>query len=381
MINEDGKNVCRLRISLAEVGGFSCCFAQVIPLKGYVAEAALVQAAVEDQGGKETRRTQLAYALRKSGLNPGGCKTAAEADCPPDAPVGDVLRDILLKLLDTMELNEAGAALGRDTEFLHDFRVALRRSRSALTMFKDVFPQKEHSYFREKLSKLFSRTGSARDLDVYLKKIQEYKALLPDDMRDALSPAEKYIIRLSKKEHERIASLLGSEEYRALKAEWRSFLSAEAVTKESGRSVRESSASVIKKAYGRIYKAGKHLHSESPAEEIHSVRIACKKLRYALEFFRPLFPRKETEALTGKLKRLQDALGAHQDYEVQRGKLLYYTKEAGKRLKDQSSLTLASGYLARYLDELQKAEREKCLELIEDFVSAKMRRLINEMLK
>ncbi|MGE4498119.1 MAG: CHAD domain-containing protein [Deferribacterales bacterium] len=379
--NEDGKTVCRIRLSSAEVNAFSCCFAEIIPLKGYGGEAAFVQAALEDQSGRETRRSQLAYALRKSGLRPGAYKTTAEADCTPDTPAGDVLRSILLQLLDIMEMNEAGAVRGRDPEFLHDFRVALRRSRSAFSMFKGAFPQEEHSYFREKLSELFSRTSLARDLDVYLKKIQEYKDLLPDDMRGGLAPVERYLIRYRRKEHERIVSLLGSAEYAGLKAEWRSFLTHETHTEEGGRSVRNSAREVIKKAYGRIYKAGRRLHGESPAEEIHRVRISCKKLRYALEFFRPLFPVKETDTVTRKLKRLQDALGAHQDYEVQREKLLYYTEEASKKLKNKAVLPLASGYLARYLDELQKTEREKCLELIDDFVSVKMRGLINEMLK
>lgn len=381
IINEDGKTICRIRLSTVGINDFSCLFAELMPLKGYDREGAMVQAALEDQGGKGTLRSPIAHALRKSGLRPGAYSTSAEADCAPDAPVADVLRDILLKLLNIMEQNEAGAAEGLDSEFLHDFRVALRRSRSAFTMFKGVFPPEEHAYFRTKLSELFSRTNSARDLDVYLRKIQEYRTLLPDDMRDDLMPVEKYLARSRKKEHERIVSLLGSAEYADLKAEWRSFLSHETHTEEGRLSVRDSAAEVIKKAYGRIYKEGRDLHGESPAEEIHRVRIGCKKLRYALEFFRTIFPEKAADGVTKRLKRLQDALGAHQDYEVQREKLMYYTEEAAKRLKKPVSMSLASGYLARYLDELQKAEREKCLELIEDFVSAKTRGLINEMLK
>ncbi|QAR33884.1 CHAD domain-containing protein [Geovibrio thiophilus] len=381
IINEDGKTVCRLGLTEISTDGFSCYFAELMPMKGYEKEAALVQAALEDQGGKETRKSPPVYALRKSGLKPGAYKTSAEADNIPDARTGDVLRDILLQLLNIMEQNEEGVTRGRDPEFLHDYRVALRRSRSAFSMFRGVFPPEEHSHFRERLSGLFALTSLSRDLDVYIKKIREYREILPEDMRDELLPVEKYLINSKKKEQGKLIALFGSEEYRSLKSDWRDFLTREIHTEQGERCVRDSAAEVIKNAYGKILKSGRRLHAGSPAGEIHRVRIGCKKLRYALEFFRPLFPEKAADTVTKKLKNLQDALGAHQDYEVQREKLLYYTEEAAKKLKNPLNLSVASGYLARYLDELQSAERDKCLELIEDFVSVKTRGLIREMLK
>jgi CHAD domain-containing protein len=186
---------------------------------------------------------------------------------------------------------------------------------------------------------------------------------------------------MKNKEHEKIVGLINSEEYSLFKNEWRDFLGRAVYGEKGMQRVRDAASEVIKNAYAKIVKDGRKLDNSSPASDIHKVRIGCKKLRYALEFFRPIFPSKQGDAVTKKLKTLQDSLGAHQDYEVQREKLLRYTEEAAKGMKDKVNLSLASGYLARYLDELKCSERERCLEMIDSFISDKVRAQIKEMIK
>lgn len=385
LINEDGKTVCRLNLTEIEVcsagGVFNFSFAELIPLKGYFGEFCTVQAAVEDQGGKETKKLPVIYSVRKAGFRPDAGKGTVEADKTPDAPAADVIRDLLIRLINIADEKEQGVIEDTDPEFLHDFRVALRRSRSAFSMFKGAFPPEEHEYFRQKLSRLFARTSLARDLDVYIKIMGQYRAVLPDSMQDDLEPVEKYLTAMKKKEHEKIVGLINSEEYSLFKNEWRDFLGRAVYGEKGMQRVRDAASEVIKNAYAKIVKDGRKLDNSSPASDIHKVRIGCKKLRYALEFFRPIFPSKQADAVTKKLKTLQDSLGAHQDYEVQREKLLRYTEEAAKGMKDKVNLSLASGYLARYLDELKCSERERCLEMIDSFISDKVRAQIKEMIK
>ena len=53
-----------------------------------------------------------------------------------------------------------------------------------------------------------------------------------------------------------------------------------------------------------------------PAAERHKARVAAKKLRYAAEFFAPMFPSKRAAAYVAALSRLQSALGRLNDLEV-----------------------------------------------------------------
>ena len=62
---------------------------------------------------------------------------------------------------------------------------------------------------------------------------------------------------------------------------------------------------------------GRAITDGSPPEEYHELRKTCKKLRYLVEFFRSLFPRREMGRVITALKLLQDNLGEYQDLYVQ----------------------------------------------------------------
>ena len=95
---------------------------------------------------------------------------------------------ILTHLLHTMEANEAGVREDLDSEFLHDFRVAIRRTRSGLSQIKDVLPKSITREFAERFANLGSQTNRLRDLDVYLLQQESYRRMLGPDIRPALAP-------------------------------------------------------------------------------------------------------------------------------------------------------------------------------------------------
>jgi len=77
-------------------------------------------------------------------------------------------QEVLRRLLQTMQQNLDGIARDIDTEFLHDFRVALRRTRSALGQMRHLFAVSEIQPFRDSLAEIQRHTNRLRDLDVYL---------------------------------------------------------------------------------------------------------------------------------------------------------------------------------------------------------------------
>ncbi len=64
-------------------------------------------------------------------------------------------------------------------------------------------------------------------------------------------------------------------------------------------------------------KRARRIHAESPSEEIHALRKACKEMRYLLDVFKPLCDPKAYRLVVSDFKQLQDILGEFQDGEVQ----------------------------------------------------------------
>ena len=61
-----------------------------------------------------------------------------------------------------------------------------------------------------------------------------------------------------------------------------------------------------------MHRRGRHFAGLAPAD-LHRLRIAAKRLRYATEFFAPLFDEKAARDYRAVLARLQDALGSYND--------------------------------------------------------------------
>ena len=89
---------------------------------------------------------------------------------------------------ETLSVNEAGLRADIDSEFLHDFRVAVRRSRSLIARMKSLIDPDALEHLRAGLSWLGGATGPVRDLDVYLLNIPQYQHLLGIQDQTSLEP-------------------------------------------------------------------------------------------------------------------------------------------------------------------------------------------------
>jgi len=119
---------------------------------------------------------------------PGSYSTRLDYRLDAAQPAGDAAREILLGLLNTVEVNIPGAREHLDAEFLHDLRVATRRTRAALAQIPGVLPDPVVADFRARFAWLQQVTGPVRDLDVYLEDFAGLQAALPLTMRADLEP-------------------------------------------------------------------------------------------------------------------------------------------------------------------------------------------------
>lgn len=327
----------------------------VAPVRGYPEPTQNLRGLFEQQLRLE-RLNGTAYeeALSMHGRHPLDYSSKLRVPLDTDLPAGEAARRILLVLLDTIEANEDGMRHDLDPEFLHDLRVAVRRTRSLLGQMKDLLPR-SFAHYRQEFAWLGRVTGPVRDLDVHLLALPGHAAVLDAARVGDFDPILEAMRAQRSRERCLLLEALASPRYRQLKRDWRRLLEAGDNAAWTGGEARQPvlplARSLIRHRYRKASGAGAVLMQESPDAELHRLRIQCKKLRYQLEFFAALFPRGDIKQLIKALKGLQDNLGAHQDLCVLLESLPGYAEKlnGGERAaKARSALESLTAYLQQH---------------------------------
>jgi CHAD domain-containing protein len=280
---------------------------------------------------KQAADSLLQDALTVLGVAPVDPSALPAEPLDPNLRADAALKQVFAELLHTLAVNEAGVREGSDTEFLHDFRVAVRRTRSALGQIAEVFPEPVTARFQRGFSRLAAVTGEARDLDVYLLQLGEQEAELPEALRGRLEPLRNLLRARSRTAHARLVRYLDSATYRRLTAGWDAFLAKPPPRRPKApralSPIGELADRRVWKLYRRLLREGGAITPESPAEAVHDLRKTAKKLRYVMELFRTVHSPEDVRPLVRILKRLQDNLGEYQDIHVQIAALRSFSEE------------------------------------------------------
>jgi CHAD domain-containing protein len=387
ILNDDEKTILRLEVSSFTEQQHNLLLNRftVIPVKGYHNQFESFLAFASDYGIKpESNEGNLFLrALDANGRRPLDYSSKMRVKLPEDDFAKDALKKLLNELLATIKRNEPGIIDDSDTEFLHDFRVALRRTRVILSEFKHVFPKEQINYFRDSFRELGHSTNWLRDLDVYLRRQEQITGLLPPSLQDGLKRLFK---SLKLKRHQaqiKIATHLQSEDYKTLMREWDVFLNEtpDICAPESHIQIKDLAQEKIWRRYHKIRKAGREIDDTSTDEQYHRIRINCKKLRYLLEFFRSLFPEDDMIYLIRQLKKLQDNLGDYHDMAVQQETLLTYLHDLETEHADAIETAASVGGLISVLAEHKRDLRSKFYKHFDKFASDKSYKLFKKYFK
>ncbi|MBU1234314.1 MAG: CHAD domain-containing protein [Proteobacteria bacterium] len=297
--------------------------------------------------------------------------------------ISEAARDIFLLLADDMALNIPGIIQDWDSEFLHDFRVALRRSRSLLSSLKKMMPMNECADMLAGLKAIGTASGPVRDLDVYLLEQEAYQALLPESLHQGLKEFFASLAAARDKEFVQLTQALQSPEYEKFMSQWLDFIHNRlcSLTGTGGQQpCRKAAAKLIRKRLEKILHAGEAISGECPDEELHKLRIQCKKLRYLLEFYRSLFPEKAMAACIAQLKKIQDNLGTFNDLSVQQEMLSNYHEHLTPGSKKNMHIAASLGGLITHLQNDQQKVRKKIGKTYSHFATAENRALFHDML-
>ena len=192
---------------------------------------------------------------------------------------------------------------------IHQSRIALRRLRVALSVFRDFMPaQIEH--FRVEFRWLAQALGEMRDLDVYEETLRGTDGDVP-----LPAVVKSSIARLRKDASKRLVSLLGSKRFAELQRSFAEFAGSDLPPGVQRRwrslRIRDAIEGDLRKSLQRVLKAGRKIDVESPPEELHELRIRAKRLRYEAEFYTAFA--EGLSVLSRGAKQIQDLLGAQRD--------------------------------------------------------------------
>jgi CHAD domain-containing protein len=296
--------------------------------------------------------------------------------------VGSAVSTICLELVRAMEINHPGVVGDLDSEFLHDFRIAVRRTRSLLTLLKKLLPVEKTHYFQDEFRWLGSITGPVRDIDVYLLERDDYMALIPLSLQPGLDLFFEDLENRRSQELKELRSQLGSQRYTDLLNEWRDYLSAPDSELFSGNRAQDCKPEVdaiIRKRFKGFLRHGSRIDAASADEELHSLRIKGKKMRYLLEFFRSFYDEELMERFLKQMKRLQDNLGDFNDLSVQQEVLGTTLDALSGRNKRSVRLGAALGALIGALQVKHRAVRSDFQATFAEFSTAENRDLLERM--
>jgi len=333
LLNADGKTVARLVEDHVTVtaptpnteGGTTAELPPrlaVAEVRGYPSQARKAAGLLASVPGvSHASQSVFIAALTALGRHPADYSSGVDAEITATMPAPVAVARLLLRLLDTVELNVDGVLRDIDTEFLHDLRVAVRRTRSAIKLLGAVLPADLAEHFKAEFKWLGDVTTPVRDLDVHLLGFDALTEQLVAASPDDLEPLRAFLVRRRAREFRRLAAALRGPRFRAITDDWRKALLE--IRDVDGPRRRRPTAAVLAraatgKAFRRIVAHGDAITTDSPPESLHDLRKRAKELRYLLEFFAPLHDQVAYRKVLSDLKQLQDCLGEFQDSEVQR---------------------------------------------------------------
>lgn len=243
----------------------------------------------------------------------------------PGLGVEEALVLALGHLTEVMLWHAPAARAGTRPEGVHQMRVAMRRLRSLLRVFRPACDGTALRDFDARLKALAGVLGPARDWDVWLDGLgAEVAAALPEE------PRLGALLRTAREAREAayaaLRPVLDGPELRRIAweavalAETRPWRTEEdpAAAERRAAPLADFAAGVLDRRWRRIEAAGEAI-AQLPDAEFHALRIEAKRLRYAAELFAPLWGRKRAKRFLSRLADVQDAFGLANDAVVAHG--------------------------------------------------------------
>ena len=294
-------------------------------------------------------------------------------------PAGRVLALVLDGYLRTFRDHEPGVRADIDPEELHDYRVALRRSRSLLSAGRSVFPPDELELLESLSAWMASVTGPVRDLDVLIADLGPLSGRLADELADGVDLLRAELAARRSEAFGSLIEVLDGNRYQVLLRRWQRMAS---VYRIGGGEAGPDAANVagpvvdslILAAHDRVRHRAERAMKHDERDAWHSLRKGLKRFRYLVASFAPLYPEGSFDEVSRRLSKLQDKLGRLQDHHVQATLMEAVGMEVGGRA------ALAAGALADALHRDAEEAHRRCRRAWTHFDTPAVRDQLHEVL-
>lgn len=252
-----------------------------------------------------------------------------------------------------------GVKEAKDPEHVHRMRVATRRLRARLRVFGGIFPNKQLKDWTKEIRRLTRALGIARDCDVQIIFLEEFKAAHKDEKsKQGVSRLELRIKQMRDREQAKVIKAIDrlitnrvfenmNETLRDLRVLARMQAASELPAAASIDFARGAMASGIMELIGHdIY-----LQDSGNVNELHQMRIAAKRLRYTMETFETWFPEVLPKAIK-QIKNIQELLGDIHDCDVWTSMLPVFMEEERGRAVEFYGKPIGIGKLKPGMDQL-----------------------------
>lgn len=376
--NDDEKIVLRATITQIsanqEAGRL---FIRFEPLRGYNKALNGALEACSKLLDQQLEDASLQVMIRLSGFMADVKQPSKQFGIGAEETVEESVRQMSLHMLKIARDNEQGVIDDIDTEFLHQYRVSLRKTRSLINLMKKAFPAELHANLKQQLADLAGKTNDLRDLDVFLLSREYYGQMLPENFETGFNKLFSLIGKDREKARKQVKTSFSSAAHDKLFNDVMETLGQPPVfeTGFARQPVFKAACKKIMRRYEKIRMLGIAIDDSTPDEEVHELRIECKKLRYMMEFFAELFDKKRIKSLIKALKGLQTILGDFNDYSVQKEFLADY----GSRHSKQADLAAAINGLIAVLHQKQLHERTRVQQAFATFNEESVVREFNDL--
>lgn len=213
-----------------------------------------------------------------------------------------------------------------DAEAVHQMRIAIRRLRTAISLFSDIVSDGRVAQIKSELKWMAGQLAAARELDVFLRQVGS-PPRVPPTAKVPLRSLHAEITRRRDDAVRHAKAIVDSRRFDDLLFETLRWIEAGPWSRSDGAAASRCqeplarfAARELSRRCRKIAKRGKD-PERLDARQRHKLRIQAKKARYATDFFAAVFAggkakkrnKRRKKKLVASLKRMQDALGELND--------------------------------------------------------------------
>ena len=344
-----------IRVRIDKIDIAAVTIDQVSVVKAGVVLDRFRELEIEQVNGKDNVLADLERQLRRAGAydHDGRPKLFRVLSLPasspeplpaPDAPVIDHVKWILARHVRWLLAHDPGARLGRESESLHQMRVATRQLRVVLRTARPLLLPAWVDSLHDELRWLGQLLGPARDLDVQLTYFREEFSALEARDRRPLAPFITHLENQRTQAQEILVAELQSVRYLDLIRRLQD-AAVNPTAVESALTLHDLATGTFKK----LRKVLRQVGASPTGAIIHEIRIKTKRARYAAALAEPVVGKPATRFIK-KARVVQDVLGMYQDA---------IQAEAYVRSFLKQSASVRAAFVAGRMVERQRERRAK----------------------